>query len=261
MLGLQRPDADVYLIFLSANDIWFRQPTADRWYNGSQELLSTTLQTYASGGEVDIQLWFATEPASPLACYQQEQWCLGGAEEDGGSCTPLSGYLDAQQSMQMLMKTTGTDGNNNTNWQRAAWMNAVMYSHSQAGAARIVDTLGRKSLTSRFTLNRGRQGPLADTQWQQDVEYWMSTYLALVQQSFVTAATGANPSNDSTDIHAPDSEAAETVCANQVRAVLSLSPSTLPLCLSTMSSVVFISETDTWLTPKTEDHQPDPRLV
>lgn len=181
----------------------FRQPTADLWYNSSQTALAETLQVFTNNGESDITLWYPVEPASPLACLGQEQWCFPGR-----GCTQLTGYVDQEDLRRAL-------SGDNATYQRAQWIADVMDSVGPT-INDILNTLGGKALTSRFGLTSGLQGAIADTQWQQDVAYWQTITLAVLQQSLVTTATGDFP-DDPTGIRSPDSEEARVLCASQVR--------------------------------------------
>lgn len=178
------------------------------WYNSSQ----TTFTELGEQIEVDEEtvevLWYAVEPASPLACVQQEQWCFADL-----GCTPLTGM----EHQKYLVKHLTSD--NGTLWRRRWIANAI----DLLGCTipNIPETLGGKSLTSRFGLSDGYQGIIVDGQWQQDVMYWVTITLAAMQQMMITAVTGdfADPSGikpPDSDIAPPYSDTVQTVCASQV---------------------------------------------
>lgn len=66
-------------------------------------------------------------------------------------------------------------------------------------------------------LGNGLMGPLAENQWQLDVSYWWSTYLASLQAGVVNTARG--PSDPGIDPYKeqPDNSYMREMCNNLVR--------------------------------------------
>ncbi|KAJ3576404.1 hypothetical protein NPX13_g3710 [Xylaria arbuscula] len=107
------------------------------------------------------------------------------------------------------------------------------YNSSQSGSIWLKETplnfmpsiesvsgvLGPTSLTSRFTLEVGRQGFLPPDQWQLDVQNWNSIILTLFQQSMISVVLGDIPAYPESDLEKyvirPESEEAKTICSNQ----------------------------------------------
>lgn len=58
------------------------------------------------------------------------------------------------------------------------------------GLPEVLTSLGISSLTSRYKLRNGIQGPLPSNQWQLEVKHWFRTTLADLQRSVVETATG-----------------------------------------------------------------------
>jgi hypothetical protein len=197
----QDGEADIQLFFLSPNMVMFREPTEDPWYNSSHTLLMSPPNNNNFTG------YMAVEPASPLACRQQGQWCFGPAGSQS-ACTPLTG----DQDQRLLMKAL----NNPDDYQRARWIHNVMTGNSLTN---IISALATQALTSRLTYVSGLQGALAANQWQQDVAYWFDILLAGWQQGLVTAVLGDVPDQSGSDpvtIKRPDTDLASALCANQV---------------------------------------------
>lgn len=80
----------------------------------------------------------------------------------------------------------------------------------------FVETLGAGSLTARYKLVSGYQGPLPDNQWQLDVEHWHASTLAAIQGSAVDAATGPASPDMRQYWVPPENEQQQYLCNNQV---------------------------------------------
>jgi hypothetical protein len=204
--GLWKKDSDSYFFFLSPNAIWFRQPTADTWYNSSQTAATSILSMFDEQGDTfNVTYWHAAEPASPLACLEQMQWCFPGV-----GCTPLAGVYDQASAVRRLTSSNAT-------WTRFDWITNIMTTQpSMINAFDVIGSLGSKSLTSRFSLINGIQGPIADNQWQQDVAFWISTGLASTQQNFINVVTRNFPAGPNVSLIQGESDEEKAVCSNIV---------------------------------------------
>ena len=81
----------------------------------------------------------------------------------------------------------------------------------------FVQTLGAASLSSKYNLVSGVQGPLPDNQWQLDVEHWHAATLVAMQGSAVDAAMGPSSEAMGKFWVGPENEVERKGCANQVR--------------------------------------------
>ncbi|KAI0101371.1 hypothetical protein GGR51DRAFT_530503 [Nemania sp. FL0031] len=82
------------------------------------------------------------------------------------------------------------------------------------GAINVLNGINRDILTSRFSTFSGWQGPIADNQWQLDVQYWFSIWLASLQQSFLNTVLGEVPADPALS-NLPRSQAEQTLCKSQ----------------------------------------------
>ncbi|KAI1868746.1 hypothetical protein JX265_006725 [Neoarthrinium moseri] len=175
---LQRHDADTTLMFLSTNSVGFVQNTADIWYNASQ----STPPEEVSPGELSdptfVPWSHQSEPASPLACARQEQYCTSG----GGNCTPLSSSHDAKLAAKSLFRDTDQ-------YQRWKWITTAT-KQITADEVYVIGALRSQALASRFNFLGGVQGAIPDNQWQLDVQYWHAVQLATMQKAVVDVAIG-----------------------------------------------------------------------
>lgn len=164
--ALFRTDSDIYLFLLSANGVRYSSQINDEWYAAHK---------FLAQAERGRALYVADETISVLGCTMQHQVCDLGLSPDK-RCTQLASAIDQSEPL-------------NSRWERilniTTWVsNSAVYMNT------VVDHLGSSSLTSRYSLMSGLQGPLPDNQWQLDVENWHSIVLASFQQSSVRSASG-----------------------------------------------------------------------
>lgn len=191
---LFQADGDVALIFLSANNVYYSQEIDDPWY-AAHEMPGRSLHK----GSVHFKAYFADEPASVIGCKSQYQNC----DQKLNVCSPLSSSLD-------MVNFANSIGGNRT--QAIGWVTATARQMTDAIAG-----LGSSSLASRFTLNRGSQGPLPDNQWQLEVENWHNIMLASYQDSPVQSAKGPGDSGMLEYFwKRPETNDEEYFCRNQV---------------------------------------------
>lgn len=95
---LFRPGADLYLIFLSGNGVYFEGPTDDPWYRGF--IPGNTIH-FASNTEETRTVYRPDEAASPMGCIQQYQYCNADRQ-----CGELTSFTDAMASAAPLLNTT-----------------------------------------------------------------------------------------------------------------------------------------------------------
>lgn len=207
MDGLRRIDADVSLIFLSANAILYTGEVNDPLYSAHQPLpsISNTLT-----GNETTTMYIRDEPAAVLGCVAQYQACNSKLTQDR-ECTPPSGIEDVLNNVRKIA----------TNEEEVALFNyylAITLGNYQFHAPTIIAfELGEWSLTSRFTLNQGVQAQLPDNQWQLDVEYWHEISMASLQSAVVNAATGPSDPSILEVWRGPQNAEERKVCQNTVR--------------------------------------------
>ncbi|KAK3391033.1 hypothetical protein B0H63DRAFT_130426 [Podospora didyma] len=89
---LRRPDADVFLFFLSAFDVQFAQPEVDPWYQATTPYGQPLQEHWELVGNTSI--YMKDKTGSPLTWVEQHQVCSSGAFGDKEPCTPLMSFED-----------------------------------------------------------------------------------------------------------------------------------------------------------------------
>ena len=169
--------ADITLLFLSANDVMFVEPSDDSWYSAHMRLKANSTGYSANN---NISIYLRDDPVRVLGCTSQVQWCNPNLEPNS-SCTPLTGAFPAQALAEGLWQTQN---------QKALshWV-TTLTRYSIADLSLIARHLGVSSLTSRYKLLQNLQGPLVTNQWQLEMEHWFSIVLADLQRAVVESAT------------------------------------------------------------------------
>lgn len=206
---LRRPDADLEIIFLSANGITFANKTEDAWYKATKPWKSYI--EFFGPNPQRLPAYMQNEPASPLACIEQWQYCNPNLPEPD-RCAPLSSFLDAGDKGLELF---GYD-EKIYNW--FFWIYAIITSGAGGGISEVVDVLGAQALTSRDRLSGGYQRTIPGNQWQRDVAFWFATSLTSLQEGFVKTAAGPSDIRLRPWLQPPKNSQEEYWCKNQVSA-------------------------------------------
>ncbi|KAK5635638.1 hypothetical protein RRF57_011350 [Xylaria bambusicola] len=101
--ALFRQDADTHLSFLSGNDVLYLETSTDDWYRIAKE--PTNVTWVGANEEMNTQVYLPTEPASPVGCADQYQFCNTGIKGNG-RCGPLSSLRDALAGAPLLFNTS-----------------------------------------------------------------------------------------------------------------------------------------------------------
>ncbi|KAI0469235.1 hypothetical protein F4859DRAFT_505535 [Xylaria cf. heliscus] len=200
---LDRGDAEVALFFLSANNIIYSRIVDDPWFSAHQRAGS-----YGISVEEGSKTFFhADEPATVLACANQEQFCRPKA---GGNpiCEPLGDGYDHLASVQSLWP-------DDTKMQRYMAWSYGSYVLTGADIRTIVRQIGIASLTARFGLQSTVQGPLPNNQWQKEVQNWFYASLSTLQRLFVDVAAGPIDSRLDPWLSRPNSTEEDFLCHSQ----------------------------------------------
>jgi hypothetical protein len=203
---LERYDADVFLFFLVPNGVLFASPTNDPWYRATTPVGDVTGTISVTSSET-MEAYYSDEPASPLACMEQEQFCNPNLPEDS-RCTLLSGTFDVGSAASNLFQ--GNASSNRFFWAyKAGFASSILLNW-------VVGILGSQALTARDSLSCGMQGSLPDNQWQLEVQHWHETSLASLQAFFINTATGPNDQQVLQWFQGPNNTEEYTLCKNQV---------------------------------------------
>lgn len=215
MDGLRRVDADVGLIFLSANAILYFGEVNDPLYSAHQPL--PRIHNSLIPNET-ITMYVRDEPAAVLGCVAQYQVCNSKLPQSRG-CTPPSGVEDLLYNAHRI-----AESEKEANIFRY-YLEITLLQFNTPDF--ITYQLGEWSLTSSYTLNQGLQAQLPDNQWQLDVEHWHEISMASLQSVVVDAATGPSDSSILEYWRGPENAEEHKVCQNTVRTHRSESPSSL----------------------------------
>lgn len=202
---LHRDDADMFLVFLSANDIGFLYPVDDEWYSAHRPV--STMKTSDENGAMPA--YGFDQAASVLGCIYQHQVC----NPSKNHCTRLA---DAQNVFAEADTLWTTDKQNQT-WQ--IWNAAFSGLSSQPEG--ILENLGVSALIARDTLNNGKQGPLQPDQWEQEVLHWNAISMAKIQRSVIEEAIGSSDPSMTKYVEKPTDPAGKEVCKSQVSCTVS----------------------------------------
>jgi hypothetical protein len=204
---LQQDDADVSLLFLSANEIAYLAPVEDKWFSAHQK-------TQRAG--VPDDFYYRDEPAAPLACATQYQWCKPGKTGKGHNnvhCTSLTGLHESLDQARTLWQSQGSSGT-------LALLNLFINASEYTGrtVSDVVTVGGPLALLAHYTLDSlaGVQVHLPDDQWQLEVSDWFNTILALVQRWTVDVVVGYTDPALKDFIVRPSSEDQRRGCRSQV---------------------------------------------
>lgn len=205
-------DSDLMVAFLSANNILYNQEVNDPWYAAHEVPYR---QERIVPGYEDVTGYYSDEPASAIACKMQVQTC----DLSANTCSPLGGINDLSTGISSERSET------------ASWIWGGNYDDTTE-LLDVLEVLGSSSLTSKESLEGGYQGPLPDTQWQRDVEYWHNTLLAFYQTATLYNAIGpGDPGMLEYFWKRPETRDQKHLCKNQVWEHLSFLLSTmLHLC-------------------------------
>ncbi|KAL9116911.1 MAG: hypothetical protein Q9187_006560 [Circinaria calcarea] len=202
---LRHPTADVTLVFLSANDVAFTKPINDSWY--SAHLHHTIeLQSFQKK-PANLTLYYHDDPVRVLGCTSQYQFC-NPVLEPQISCTPLDGIWAVQGLAEALWQTDRSKA-------LFRWSSKAILENG-IGLPEVIGMLGVSSLTSRYKLALGLQGPLPDNQWKLEVIHWFTVTLADLQRIVVDIATGPVGGTINQWLKRPQTPEEHLLCRSQV---------------------------------------------
>ncbi|KAI1264348.1 hypothetical protein F5Y18DRAFT_417705 [Xylariaceae sp. FL1019] len=200
-----RSDADIHIIFLSGNGVYYEEASDDAWYRprGAPTNVSFSANGVASPPGTQ-EFYVPSEPASPMGCTDQYQFCSTAYPGTSG-CGPLASFRDALAGVAPFFDSDYNDFYNLTltaNFDnvvhksksavRFLYFTATLFSIDRSIFS-VTTQLGSPSLASQATLLGGIQyGTLPWNQWHQDVIRWWGTSMALTQSMFIDTAQGSS---------------------------------------------------------------------
>lgn len=202
---LQREDADIYMMFLSAPGIRFTQPVDDPWFSAH----TPASVLYGEDGTTRPS-WVQDSPINVLACTYQIQYCNPNLPESE-RCEPLRGQYvpNKKASIRSLFPSKSQ--------QEFVVRAEKVISIDTAYMNMMVGWVGAAVLRARYGLGLGYQGPLPPDQWQHEVAHWTKGELASMQDALVRSANGP-PKELMQFLETPASNETEakTICRNTV---------------------------------------------
>lgn len=205
---LERPDGDLFLIFLVNSGVLYAFQNEDGLFYATKEVghITTGFGDPSENGTTPV--YMPTLPAAALGCIQQQQFCNPNLPE-GQRCTPLAGFDESLIAVKAMFSSDADS------WVRFHWMAAVAQRFDTT-VADIVAFLGAGALRARDTLSVGIQGQLPDNQWQLEVQFWHYVCLATFQAYFTLAPNRLdNPKLEELS-YTPNSTVENALCNNQV---------------------------------------------
>ncbi|KAK4445305.1 hypothetical protein QBC34DRAFT_307051 [Podospora aff. communis PSN243] len=203
---LSRPDADVYLFFLTASGVIFSQPVLDPWYKATTPYSKRLHQLSSLAGNISI--FMQDEPGSPLACAEQNQLCWPGSSGNN-KCTPLMSFNDLVDIKYLSGLFDDEEQRHHVEWM----LNTTIAKALQA--FHPIAVMGNQALTARTSITGGHQAPLPNNQWQREVQHWHSSAIAHLQRQFVEAVTGPRDPRLETTFRFANSPTEKQLCSNQ----------------------------------------------
>ncbi|KAI8631817.1 hypothetical protein F5Y19DRAFT_376735 [Xylariaceae sp. FL1651] len=200
--AIARPDADVHLFFLSGNGVYFQEPTTDDWYRTQTTATNVSFFSFGIQNAPNAQpLYVPLEPASPLGCTDQYQFCNTAYPGTSG-CGPLASIRDAIAGAGPFFGSSYADfaklttsgfesvSNKTESASRFLYFVGTLFSIDRSIGS-IIGQLGPTGLSSQKSLLGGYQyGTLPWNQWHLDVNHWWGISLALTQSMFIDTAYG-----------------------------------------------------------------------
>jgi hypothetical protein len=206
---LTPPGADVNLFFLSAEGLFYTSEINDPWYS-AHHIGKTAISTdsIASGPKSKpVPLYNQDDTASVMACTAKYQICNPSAKE-GMQCAPLGGMTDLLNGFDALWGNESED--------KKLLMEWVYFVLNQGFLSMdaVVEIAGQSALSAAYGLGWSMNGPLPDTQWEEEVILWHSASTASIQALFVDFANGP-PTLPAVISAPPTTEQGRAVCTNQ----------------------------------------------
>lgn len=203
-------DANIYLIFLSSNQVRFAAQSTDPWYTATTP---AGPRVNLNAPETDLNVYWMDEVASPLGCAEKVQFCNPSVPEGSPArCTPMTGSFDVEDTVSSLFDAIEGPGDNIEARTRFSY---VVKAVGGTGVSGLLLNLGAQSLTSKYSIRQGLQGPIPENQWQRDVEHWMSSILVSDQAAFVRTATGPFDPAVAPWFRAPANRTEQAMCRSQ----------------------------------------------
>lgn len=188
------------IVFLSTNGVIFAENSRDIWYSANSPYTGDDTDGF------DFQFYQSNEPASPLGCLERSQLCNPNLPP-GKDCTQF--FPSDNRSITSVL------------WQDMADLEAAHWNYELAvrwetSVSSVLEILRKLSLESSSRRATFFQGPIANNQWQLDVEKWLNIAMARLQQLFIDTATGTVDTAMRELLSPPPNDRVKRLCKSQV---------------------------------------------
>lgn len=187
-----RDDAEIYIFFLLGNGVSYANPTTDDWYRVDPKVYMKKNEGAPGSYTRDIPVHRPLEPASPLGCIDQYQFC-NTALPEATRCGPLASKRDAIATVASLFHSTYANLTDRVATTETEARYVYFMENFFGNDRSVLGTtlrLGPSSLYSQRHLYNGIQGPLASEQWKLDVTHWWNISKAAMQGALLDMAYG-----------------------------------------------------------------------
>ncbi|KAF8855010.1 hypothetical protein BDZ45DRAFT_757737 [Acephala macrosclerotiorum] len=218
---IRKLNADITIMFLTANSISYAAPSSDLLFSANQEVdliqLNKSKTYYRPDNLVSV-----------LGCTDQHQVCALGLPTPGLSqCTPLgnaSALNLASKAFNHHQYSTAAL------IYRAVWLSSIFY---------LVDPRGSNALRASESVFELYSSALPSTQWKLEVSNWFSAALSKTQYALVEMASG--PANYPDIAYFPPPNITKYLCnAQMVRSGEYMNFSVLGMAITVTLSTFFI---------------------
>ena len=213
MEALRRDDADVSIVFMTANGIGYQDKVHDPFFAADQDcywfmendrnftFCSPNHSTFCFACSKQTSFTLIYLDVNVMACADQHQFC----NPNNDRCTDLTSYSTAID----LAITIGFN---------AVQLSIVDLLAFQLYESSLDDTLARRggsALRAQEMLHDIISDPLPDDQWMIEVDSWFNTGLVRLQKFVVGYAAGPRDVIDPAYILKPDDSLSKSMCRNQ----------------------------------------------
>jgi len=147
-----------------------------------------------------------SDPGSPLACREQNQYCFTG-KKGQQKCTSLQSSSDAIGDMYDMLDEGDEE------WLSWLFLSTFIGVKDVSEATMM---LGTHALLAKNKLDGPLLGTVPDNQWQLEVQHWHATSMARVQGTTLRMITGYKDPRFSNITRYPNTTIERELCASQV---------------------------------------------
>ncbi|KAF2670751.1 hypothetical protein BT63DRAFT_453115 [Microthyrium microscopicum] len=192
---------DVYLIFLSTNDVMNFAPVKDPWFS------ATTFTNYSLGSGSPQHVYVRDDVARVLGCVESYQMCKPGLNGNN-TCSPLT---SVDNLSPVYFDKIWTDPDEQAYVRKTSEGLRSMIT----GLETTIQYFGSAALKAHFMMFQNEVISMPENQWELEVEGWFQTYLADVQRIVLDLSSGLSGKDTSWIVKPPNGTMDHQICSNQ----------------------------------------------